>query len=134
MKYLLLIGLFIYSSLSYCQVYKFKAFQSKAEDYSIKNKHKEWEDVDILIVLNLDKKKLYTYGESNAIMDLVNLKTYYDDNGDYWREYDGIDQIGRQSKIQFLIYKDQSGDHCATLFINYEEYTFLIIFRLKKDD
>ncbi len=122
--FLLLIG-----STASSQTYKFKAFQVKYIDKEDKRNSTDWEDRDILIVINTDRKKLYTYGEKEGEYDLIFRSEYKDDSGNTILKYTGIDEDGLRMSISVILYRDQTGRHGATLILDYSNIA--LYFRLK---
>lgn len=135
MKYLLIFLLCLMGPLSYGQVYKLKTFQSFFKKSTDKHhlREDEWNDVDFLAVINIDKNKINTYGKEEGDYDLVkfNWKDKNEQGDNYW-DWDAIDEKGEKCEILLVVFADKSGKHIATLTFIYPAGSILL--RLKKDD
>ena len=135
MKYIMLGIISLYSHVAYSQVYKFRSFETYYAT-SIERTQKadawQWNKVDILVVINYNKHKVDTYGEEETHYDLVKLEdTFTTEEGDNVDKYIGIDQNGEKCTVNIIVFKDQTGTHCATVSIDYIPGT--LYFRLKKE-
>ena len=119
-------------SKTFSQVEKFKVFQDKSFNPVSAESSVSWSEVDILMVLNLDKKKLHVYANAETDIDIIEfLPTTTDNDGNTWIKYKGIDQDGLRCSIEWEVFKDQSGMHKFTVFLEYSNIYF--IYRLKED-
>jgi hypothetical protein len=132
----LLCGSIIKAQSDESSIYKFKAFETTSYTKAEKtNDDLEWSKTDILVVVNLEKDKVFTYGKREKNIDLIKDKgSYTDENGDYWINYTGVDEDGDKCGVSLKIFKksESYNSHIATLFIEYAD--FKLVFRLKKDD
>ena len=130
-------GLFI-ACIAHAQVYKYKAFTTYFSVYDDNGNYLRRDDsitVDFLVVLNMDKRKITTYGKKEGNVDLVSEVTSKDDKrGNTWLQYDGIDDFGEKCIVQIEIFKDQSTGHKCNLFFDYPKMNEAMVFYLKKDD
>lgn len=124
MKILLIALLLLCSKINFAQVYKFKAFQAKYIDIENKRNSTDWEDRNILVVLNTEKGNLRIYTKEEQEYDLVFKSNKNDDNEDTWLTYKGVDENGKRSVISFILYKDQTGKHNATLTVQYKDVEY----------
>jgi hypothetical protein len=124
---------------SYSQVYKFKAFQTYFDETNGKRKvlETEWSDVNFLVVINVDKDKIDTYGKKEEHIDIV--QTYAptkDANGNDFLSYTGVDDDGDKVRIEVTLFTrteaNKDNPHIATLVLVYPLGS--ILFRLKKND
>ena len=115
---------------SYSQVYKFKAYQSCLSRHSDKTiKESEWNNVDILIVINIDKKKINTYGEKEGDYDILKIES--DEimkDSTMMLTYSAIDEDGEKCKIYTFKYKDGK----RTMVFEYPEIE--LAFRIRKNN
>lgn len=130
------IMLALYLLLAYngsAQVEKYKAFQSKCYDpQSQKSTSFKWNDVSILVVLNLTKNKLHIYSESQTDIDILQAtQDHTDEYGNIWIKYKGIDESGLRCDIEWVVYKDQSGRHKYTIILEYNN--LYCYYRLEED-
>lgn len=138
MKYIITISLLLLVSMSYSQVYKYKAFNTFFSIYDEKGKYVRKDDstlVDFLVVINFEKKKITTFGKRIGDIDLVSdINTYDDKEGNTWVDYDAVDGDGEKCKVQILIFKDQNQYQKSTLYIDYPKARTALVLRLRKDD
>ena len=74
---------------SYCQsekqVFRLKAFQSvvKTDNDNRTVSDNDWDNADIVVVIEFDKNKIHTYGDKEEDLDLIRkIDSYIDsDNG-----------------------------------------------------
>lgn len=138
MKYAFILSFLICSSNIFAQqkepqVYKFRAFQTTLLDDANQSKEISWHDVDILVVINLDKNKVHIYAENEQDLDLLGITDNYKDNDkNDWLIYKAVDKSGIECKVKVEIFADNSGKHIATLFIRYGDGD--LVYRLKKND
>ena len=138
MKVLLVATLAFFSYTSNAQVYKFKAFETffDSEDTSSKIfADKNWDTVDFLVYVNIDRHKIETFGkkelhlqisetleeETNADRDEI-LKYYAFDNNGFG------DKVG----VTLVLFKNREHRQIATLILKYPSGTFH--FRLRQND
>ena len=133
---IILCGAFaLFASLCHAQVYKFKAF----ETYLDRSKGKvsieeaDYHQVDLLVVINMDKNKICTYGDKPYQFDIVKLSNAFkNDNGDDVLPYKAVDNDGDECDINVVFFQNREAKHIATMVISYEHFD--VYFRLKKDD
>jgi hypothetical protein len=137
MKYIMLIlalPTFLFGKAQ-TNVYKYKAFQTATIDNtknSIYTADVEWKKVDILVVLNVEKKKLKIYSEAEQDIDLIReMEENTHGTNNKWIREVGIDENGLKCNIEMEIFTDQSGIHVATLFVEYSDLAF--VYRLQND-
>lgn len=88
---------------------------------------------DILVVFNIDKGKINTYGEKELNFDIVKtFDKYPNANGDDIFSYTAVDEEGNKCKVMVTIFHQPENGHVATLRIIYKYGS--LIFRLKKDE
>ena len=134
MKQFLTFGICLLSIVSYSQVYKFKAYQTYVrEDLSKDIDPAKWNTVDFLVVVNLTKNKINTYGNKEGDYDLIKLTDdYTTKGGDRIITYTAVDEDGEKCTIQIIRYKDADISAAATIVIQY--HSGELAFRVKKDD
>ena len=119
----LLLGLILMTAVfaASAQVEKYKSFQTKSYNPETESSPAEWKDAVILIVKNLEKKKIHIYAKNETDVDILEtVKTWNDDEGNSWVKYSGIDESGIKCEIQWEVFKDQTGRHTATMFLEYK--------------
>lgn len=138
MKSLLLL-LLLAPTVCLGQVYKFKAISTKmatfnGQEYVTNETHK----VEFLVVINIDKQKINTYGKAEGDYDIIKTtSTETKDDGSVIKQFTAIDERGEKCTVALMIYsdsrKDQDQDGCvATLGVT--QGNILLVFYLKKDD
>ena len=136
MKYIMLGIISLYSTLSYSQVYKLKAIDSRLEEYDDKGKDtstRDWVESGILVVVDLTKDKVKTYGEQEGDFDLIKLKNRYTDiQGNESAIFSAIDRDGKKCEIELIAFKDKEAVNYLNLVFKYPKTS--LILRLKKDD
>jgi hypothetical protein len=135
MKLILITALFSLPLFSYSQAFKFKAFQTywKPATQTRPIREDDWNDADILVVINIDKYKVKTFGRKQGDYDIIKLyDPVINDNGDKVLPLDAVDEDGDKCSILLTIFKDQSNPHVATLGVFYSYGS--LNFRLKKDE
>lgn len=102
----ILIILFFFPSLVHGQVYKLRAYQTKLAEWNgVDYIKKEVNNVDILVVVNLDKDRIQTYGKVEGDFDIIQrVRQDNDDDGGITSEYKAIDQKGTKVQITLFIY------------------------------
>lgn len=131
---LLYLLLFI-STISFGQVYKYKAFQgAHIRDMSHVISDSDYKDMDILIVINLDKKKIKTYGQRELEMDIIDFShPVTDKDGNQILKMKAVNQEGEDVTAIFKLFSDNTGINIASLAVIFKEGDFLI-YRLKNND
>jgi hypothetical protein len=118
------------------QVYKYKAFQFTMEVYDANGNDtypNKWDSTDILVVVNSDKNKIKIYSKQEQDIDMVSLvSTKKDDDDNTFLVYKCVDGEGKDCRVKFYIYKDQTQVHKETLTVQYSDMAF--IYRLRDDD
>lgn len=135
MKYLIVIILCLSHYVSHSQVYKFKAFESYLDKSKgdIEIDDNDWKKVDILVVINLDKKKIKIFGNKEGDYDLIMINDpIKNKNNDQVLVYHAVDEDGDECDIGITIFKGHDPDHWATMRIKYLSAD--MVFRLKKND
>lgn len=135
MKYLLMGLLSLYSLCGYTQVFKYKAFETYHRnngDYKDVSE-KEWINTNFLVVLNFDKDKINTYGQTKGDFDIIKyIGNDLDDSGNIVWKLDLLDKQGEKCTAEVTFFKHSPSFHVGTmtLYYPYEQ----IFFRLKKDE
>lgn len=134
MKPLFTALLFILSISVQAQFYKFKCYQSAfCNENETPNALPEsrYNNVDILITINIAERQIKTYGEVRGEYSLLKvLLNETESNGDLFSRYEGLDERGKGCIISMSIYADKSQDNIASVIMRYK--TFALVFRLKK--
>jgi hypothetical protein len=87
----------------------------------------------MLVVVNLDKKKIKTYGDSAANYDIIMLNNpIKNKNNDVVLAFHTVDNDGDECDISLTVFKEHNPDHWATMRIKNEIAD--IVLRLKKED
>lgn len=136
----MLLTLLLTPALANSQVYKFKTFLTKLAEYNGSEYiNKETNKVSILVVVNLDKNKIQTYGETPGDYDLVShsaIETQSD--GSTETSYKAIDGRGDKCNIRLVVFgpgkrkANEETGAVASLGIDYNPV--LLVLYLKKDD
>ena len=129
------IFLLLSSFSSHSQVYKFKAFQTcvRTPDDARDIEETDWNKTDILVVINIDKGKIKTFGNKQGDYDIISVdETVKNNRGDNVVPYIAVDDEGNKCRIEVTIFNDQSGKHTATMNVIYPKVN--IVFRLKRDE
>lgn len=135
----LLIFLFI-PLLGTSQVYKFKAYATKVATFNGKEYvNNEVSKVNILVVVNLDKQKIKTFGKSEGDYDLIKLQEQEtQDDGSVMTTYEAVDNDGTKCLIKFNIYSDlrkrQNTEDAGIANLGICIGDALLLFYLRKDD
>jgi hypothetical protein len=133
MKYILIGLLCLYGFASYSQVYKFRAFQTAMSGSDKSNSTLKWNEVNLLVVINLNKDKIQIYAKNAVDIDLLEgSKGWFDADSNAWAQYSGVDESGQKCSIQWEVYKDQTGRHTSTLILTYSDGE--LVYRLKKPE
>jgi len=135
MKYLLFITILLFSlTTTYSQIYKFRAFETKAAFYNEKGKDissNEWQKTNILIVVDSDKEKISIYAKKEVYIDILTVSVTHDADGDYVT-YKGVDDGGVKMNAVYYMFKDKSTMHIGNLVLDYGSY--VLAYRLKNTD
>jgi len=131
MKYLFMIGLLLYSSLSYSQIYAYKAFECLGKQSSDMStiKDDQWQKVNVGVVVNLDNAKIYAYGDSLYSVDLLKPVGLYTDHAGSHSIYLAMDNKGQICNVTFTRYNQRESQHKATLIFTYIDFSYA--YRLK---
>jgi len=136
MKYFIAAIALIYSSASYSQVYKYKAFNTYFKYFDETGKAIRTSDsisVDFLVVFNFPKNRINTYGKQEGNMDLIStLEDTTDQDGNVERIYTGIDQFGEKCEVHMKFYKAGYESDCI-LYYYYATPGVSMVYKLKKD-
>jgi hypothetical protein len=136
MKYLLMGILSLNGLLAYSQVYKYKAIDSRLEEYNQQGKDtstRDWEESGILVVVDLTNEKIKTYGEAPADFDLIHQKNRFTDiQGNETVVFSAVDTKGKKCEIEIIAFKDKEAVNFLNLVIRYSKMA--LILRLKKDE
>lgn len=134
MKYLkiIMVSFFVVSflRLSAQDVIKLRAFQVTAISNSESIENAVWKPVNILTVINFDRKKINIYTKETQNIDLINVKEEKQTKEYYMVIYSGVDTEGLDCIITLMIYENKKNEHAATMFVSYSKNT--VIYRLKK--
>lgn len=133
MKVIIIAALFVLAQTrAVAQVEKFKIFETASYHPSDAKLPTVWDDVSILMVLNLDKMKLHIYAKVETDIDIIEAKNNdKDKDGNAWIKYRCIDQEGLRCDIEWEVFRDQDSDHKYTMFLEYKNIWY--VFRLKDD-
>jgi hypothetical protein len=136
MKYLIIATLCLFGHISYSQVYKMKAIDSRLEEYDKFGKDtstRDWEQSGILVVVDLTNDKIKTYGKTPGDFDLIKLKNrYIDIQGNESAIFSAIDGEGKKCEIDLIAFKDKEATNYLNLVLKYPKMA--LILRLKKDE
>lgn len=116
------------------QVYKFKAFQTYFRtDLNHQIEESDWNNVDILVIINLDKKKIHIYAKKEVDLDIVSYSDIQtEDNGDKSFTMKAVDEDGTEMSVYHRFFSDQTNKHIASMVLIYKAYS--ITYRLKRDE
>jgi hypothetical protein len=136
MKYILIWLLYSISYQSSAQVYKYKAIDSRLEEFDkrgIDTATGDWKESGILVVVDLTNDKIRTYGKILADFDLIHLKKRLTDiQGNESVIYSAVDTEGRNCEIEIIAFKDKEAVNFLNLVFRYPKTA--LILRLKKDE
>lgn len=93
----------------------------KVEISSTKGKTPEpWDEVDIRVVFNYDKKQLYIYAKKTLTLQIktVGLHYEYEDTGSAV-DMHAIDHEGREVNCTFVVFRDNRGGMVERLVVRY---------------
>jgi hypothetical protein len=135
MKRLIVLLVLFGGLTSYAQVYKFRAFQTYGDNSKGARTimESDYSKVDFLVVINLDKNRINTYGEKPYQFDIVKaFEPFKNKSDDDVLKYNAVDTDGDECNLTVVIFKNQEAMHTATLIVSYP--SFDVHFRLKKND
>lgn len=131
MKPFFLLVAITFSINSYSQIYRFRSF--KTAYTTDDNSTPEWEINKVLIIFDLDRDKVNTYGKDKGEYTLRSKNTDKDDNGNSVIKYNATDEDGDICKITFVIFKEQNGFHFGTIYIEYPVQTIWYKVKIEKE-
>lgn len=118
MKYFIpLIGCLLAAFLTCdAQVVKYRCYASKLNRVDRNGneiENPDWKKSDILVIVNLDRKKINTYGEVPGNYDLLgNVVTKIGKDNNYYFFYDAIDKDGDKCKIVIKTFAIRNDENC----------------------
>lgn len=128
MKYLLfLVLLILLSSTTYADA-RYRAFE--AAYFQIGLEPVKLYDLNILIVIDIDKLKIDIYGKEELHIDITSKGNGYitDENGNDKFTLQGVDQTGKACSIRMILFNDKNLN-TANLSIEYPSWT--LVYKLK---
>lgn len=135
MKYIFVLGFCLAVISSSAQVYKFRAFQTHVTEPSDGGKRGNeisWDSTNILVVINLAKQKIKTYGQAEGDYSILESKSVRQADGYDWLIYSVVDEDGEKCTAKLLLFPRTDDMHVANLVVVYPKNE--IIFRLRKDE
>ena len=115
------------------QVYKFRTIKAKLTfAYPTMAKVADdtlWKQVDMLVVVNDDTKKIKVYSSNPVNLDIAAIWKSTYEKGILTTPYDCVDEKGRDCKVLITFYNDDTGQTISTMSIVYPKYT--LSYRLK---
>lgn len=111
-------------------VYKFRAFQAAAyKSTADENEEKDWKRVDILVTINLKKKKVSIYSKTPQHIDLISVR---DQKTEKYHAFifEGIDNDGEEVLVTYIYHLNNDNHHIASLFIDID--SLIIAYKMKK--
>lgn len=130
-KIIIILLLFFCPILAYAQVHKYRAFEDKLIENKSYEKQSDWQQVNILITIGIDKIRIFAETESN--IDIIKSGDIYtNSNGDRQIDYVGVDQNGTKCTGSIIIFQGSIGRHVGSLVLEYSNFSF--IYRLKEND
>jgi len=126
----LVFAFLILSGLSYSQSVKYKAFQSLItykDNDGYYTKHLGWVDCDIVLTIDLNKRKIHVYNGLDADYDIITFigGEYKDEEGDSWVRMKCVDKDGKMCYIR-QVYRTPAGSDITEdrIFVDYGQVTF----------
>lgn len=132
--YILIIATIAWSQ-SYSQVFKFKAFETyQRNNGDMKSvSEADWIHTDFLVVANLDKDKINTYGQTKGDFDIMKyISNDTDEDGNTVWKLELLDGKAEKCTAEMTFFKNSPNFHVGTLTLYYPYEQ--IFFRLKKDE
>jgi hypothetical protein len=115
------------------QVYKFRTIKAKvtfADPAMAKGTVDTlWKQVDMLVVVNDDTKKIKIYSSNPVNLDIAAIWKSNYEKGILTIPYDCVDEKGRDCKVFMVFYNDETGQTISTMNLVYPKYT--LSYRLK---
>lgn len=132
-KIIFLSVLLLLSSPINAKVFKFKAF-STAVFFTDGHEPIKNEDVNILVVLDMDKLKLNIYAEKEGNIDIIEVQSAFvdNDNIDHFK-FKGVDNDGYKCDVELLLFINRTTDQLGSLVVVFNNGT-KCCYRLKSNE
>ena len=136
MKYLFASLLCLFSYICHSQVYRLRAFSTHVailnDNGDEISKPDLWVESETVVVINMDKYKIHTYGQKETDIDLTDKIETRDEKDKISFDYTGVDEDGEKCRITVVVYKTGQ-KHVATLIVMHINMKMAVIYRLQKD-
>ena len=120
-------------STSSAQVRKYRAFQTKY--YRIGDSAHPWSDVNILVVINVDKNSIQIYSATEQNIDIIKTTQDTYKEKDHWLAFEAVDGDGTKCEIDYDIFKTPDPDGwMMNLILDYGNKYGFIIYKLRQAD
>jgi hypothetical protein len=119
------------------QVIRYRAFQTYGY-YEGQNKPADqilWQDVNILVVFDFNRRKMHTYGEKEMDFDIYDSKVELmpSDSTKSYRYY-VVNQDGEECQIGLFLFNNPEDLHIGSVAIVLPAEKYSIIFKVKNDE
>lgn len=123
-KILLLVVMFCVTNIISAEVLKLTAYEfayKASNDYGWSD-WSEWDDCNILVVIDSDRERITIYSNSTQEFDIIEAEdSYVDSDGDEVLKFTCIDAEGLRCGIRFIL--KQSGS--AQLYCDYNDLMYV---------
>lgn len=117
----------------YSQVHKFRIFQSSAREPNkvIPDKEIKWNEVDLLLVVNLDRQKIQVYSSVEQEYDIIKKDSEdLNEEKTFFTTYSVVDKDGNKCELKLVVFDKSTDKHIGTLAVKYTNVE--LVYRFKK--